>query len=43
MTPSGRILADLKATGNVQLERYIGQQVGVQGSRLAGPRRKSET
>lgn len=33
MTPSGRILADLKATGNVQLERYIGQQVGVQGSR----------
>ena len=33
MTPSGRILADLKPTGNVRLEEFIGQQVGVQGSR----------
>ncbi len=33
MTPSGKILADLKPTGNVSLEEFVGQQVGVQGSR----------
>ncbi len=33
MAPSGRILADLKPTGNVRLEDFVGQQVGVQGSR----------
>ena len=33
MAPSGKILADLKPTGNVRLEDFVGQQVGVQGSR----------
>ncbi len=33
MAPGGKILADLKPTGNVNLDRFIGQQVGVQGSR----------
>ncbi|MFN9721507.1 MAG: hypothetical protein ACK58L_22640, partial [Planctomycetota bacterium] len=33
MAPSGRILADLKAAGNVDLDRFVGQQVGIQGSR----------
>jgi hypothetical protein len=33
MAPSGKILADLKPTGNVSLEEFVGQQVGVQGSR----------
>jgi hypothetical protein len=33
MAPSGKILADLKPTGNVRLEEFVGQQVGVQGSR----------
>ncbi len=33
MTPSGRVLADLKPTGDVRLEAFVGQQVGVQGSR----------
>jgi hypothetical protein len=33
MAPSGKILADLTPTGNVQLERFVGQQVGVQGER----------
>lgn len=33
MTPSGKILADLKPTGNIRLEEFVGQQVGVQGSR----------
>lgn len=31
--PSGKILADLKAGGNVNLETFVGQQVGIQGSR----------
>jgi hypothetical protein len=31
--PSGKILADLKPTGNVNLDAFVGQQVGVQGSR----------
>ena len=33
MTNSGRVLADLKPTAGVRLENYLGQQVGVQGSR----------
>jgi hypothetical protein len=33
MAPSGRVLADLKPTGNVRLDEFVGQQVGVQGSR----------
>lgn len=33
VTPSGRILADLKPTGNIRLDEFVGQQVGVQGSR----------
>lgn len=33
IAPSGKILADLKPTGNVRLEDFVGQQVGVQGSR----------
>ena len=33
MTPTGKVLADLKASGNVRLEEFVGQQVGVQGSR----------
>lgn len=33
MAPSGKILADLKETGGVRLEDFVGQQVGVQGSR----------
>ncbi len=33
MTPSGKILADLKPMGNVQLQAFVGQQVGVQGNR----------
>ena len=33
MAPSGKILADLKPIGNVSLEEFVGQQVGVQGSR----------
>lgn len=33
MAPSGKILADLKPTGNISLEEFVGQQVGVQGSR----------
>lgn len=31
--PSGKILADLKPTGNINLDAFVGQQVGVQGSR----------
>jgi hypothetical protein len=33
MAPSGRILADLKTSGRVPLEQFLGRQVGVQGSR----------
>lgn len=33
MAPSGRILADLKATGSVELEQFVGQQVGIHGAR----------
>jgi hypothetical protein len=31
--PSGKILADLKPTRNINLDAFVGQQVGVQGSR----------
>ncbi|MFM7059342.1 MAG: hypothetical protein ACKO2P_20710 [Planctomycetota bacterium] len=33
MAPSGRVLADLKTNGRLQLEQFVGRQVGVQGSR----------
>ncbi|MEY3457031.1 MAG: hypothetical protein RL215_188, partial [Planctomycetota bacterium] len=33
MTPSGKVLADLKPAPNLPLDQYLGRQVGVQGSR----------
>lgn len=33
MSPTGKILADLKPSGSIQLEQFVGRQVGVQGSR----------
>ena len=35
MSPAGKILADLKTTGSVSLDSYVGQQVGVQGTRFS--------
>jgi len=35
MSPTGKVLADLKTTGGVSLDSYIGQQVGVQGTRYS--------
>ena len=35
MSPAGKVLADLKTTGNVSLDAYLGQQVGVQGTRFS--------
>ncbi|MCX7387161.1 MAG: SH3 domain-containing protein [Planctomycetales bacterium] len=35
MSPAGKVLANLKTTGNVSLDAYLGQQVGVQGTRLS--------
>jgi hypothetical protein len=35
MSPGGKVLADLKASGNVSLDAYLGQQVGVQGTRFS--------
>ena len=35
MSPTGKILAELKTTGGVSLESYIGQQVGIQGTRYS--------
>jgi hypothetical protein len=33
MTPSGKVLADLKPASNLPLDQFLGRQVGVQGSR----------
>lgn len=35
MSPAGKVLADLKSTGSVSLDAYLGQQVGVQGTRFS--------
>ncbi len=35
MSPTGKVLADLKTTGSVSLDSYIGKQVGVQGTRYS--------
>ncbi len=35
MSPAGKVLADLKTTGSVSLDAYLGQQVGVQGTRFS--------
>lgn len=35
MSPTGKVLADLKTTGGVSLDSYIGKQVGVQGTRFS--------
>ncbi len=35
MSPTGKVLADLRTTGNVSLDAYLGQQVGVQGTRFS--------
>lgn len=35
MSPSGKVLADLKTTGSVSLDAYLGQQVGLQGTRFS--------
>lgn len=35
MSPTGKVLADLKTTGGVSLDSYIGKQVGVQGTRYS--------
>lgn len=35
MSPTGKVLAELKTTGSVSLDSYIGQQVGVQGTRYS--------
>jgi len=35
MSPSGKVLADLKPAGGVSLDAYLGQQVGVQGTRFS--------
>ncbi len=35
MSPAGKVLADLKASGGVSLDAYLGQQVGVQGTRFS--------
>ena len=35
MSPTGKVLADLKTTGDVSLDSYIGKQVGVQGTRFS--------
>ena len=35
MSPAGKVLADLKASGSVSLDSYVGQQVGVQGTRFS--------
>lgn len=35
MSPAGKVLADLKPAGNVSLDAYLGQQVGVQGTRVS--------
>ena len=35
MSPAGKVLADLKTNGNVSLDAYLGQQVGVQGTRFS--------
>ncbi len=35
MSPAGKVLADLKTTGSVSLDTYLGQQVGVQGTRFS--------
>lgn len=32
-SPSGKVLAELKSTGSVKLDNFVGQQVGVLGSR----------
>ncbi|MGV2338339.1 MAG UNVERIFIED_CONTAM: hypothetical protein LVR18_31200 [Planctomycetaceae bacterium] len=33
MSPSGQALADLKTSGRISLDQFVGSQVGVQGSR----------
>ena len=35
MSPAGKVLANLKTTGSVSLDAYLGQQVGVQGTRFS--------
>ena len=35
MSPTGKVLAELKTTGSVSLDSYIGKQVGVQGTRYS--------
>lgn len=35
LSPTGKVLAELKTTGSVSLETYIGQQVGIQGTRYS--------
>ena len=35
MSPAGKVLADLKTSGSVSLDAYLGQQVGVQGTRFS--------
>ena len=35
MSPAGKVLADLKTTGSVSLDAYLGQQVGIQGTRFS--------
>lgn len=35
MSPSGKVLADLKTIGSVSLVAYLGQQVGLQGTRFS--------
>jgi hypothetical protein len=35
MSPTGKVLAELKPTANVSLDNYVGQQVGVQGTRFS--------
>ncbi|HQX53587.1 MAG TPA: SH3 domain-containing protein [Planctomycetaceae bacterium] len=34
-SPSGKVLAELKPKGNVSLDAWVGQQVGVQGTRFS--------
>jgi hypothetical protein len=33
MTPSGKVLADLKPSPRIAMDQFLGRQVGVQGSR----------
>jgi hypothetical protein len=40
MSPSGKALADLKTSGRISLDQFVGSQVGVQGSRWSQKERR---